>query len=135
MPLITWSNEFSVGVKSLDSQHINLFNILNELHEAMKNGNDQVVCGPLLHKLLDYTREHFAAEEKILEAMRYPDLARQRAQHNAMTVRVAEFITVYKMGKRPVSVELLFFLSDWLRKHILQEDKEYSVWLARRGAA
>jgi len=38
MPLISWSNEYSVGVKSLDSQHINLFNILNELHESMKNG-------------------------------------------------------------------------------------------------
>jgi hemerythrin len=135
MPLISWSNEYSVGVKSLDSQHINLFNILNELHESMKNGQDQVSFRPLLQRLLQFSQEHFAEEEKFLERMRYPGLARQRAQHNAMTVRVAEFLTRYVQGEKSLTGELLFFLSDWLRKHILCEDKEYTAWAARRGAA
>lgn len=135
MPLINWSDKFSVGVKSLDSQHINLFKILNELHDSMKSGNDQSTVTPLLHKLLTYAREHFAEEEKLLQQVKYPGLGRQRAQHHAITIRVVEFLSRYKTDQKAFTFELILFLSDWLRKHILREDKEYSAWVSRRCAA
>lgn len=135
MALFTWSNDYSVGVKALDSQHTNLFNILNDLHEAMKTGQGQSVSGSLLRKLLDYTRSHFAAEEKLMEAAKYPGLAKQRIQHAGFTRKVEEFLTRLEKGERAINVDLLVFLRDWLKDHILREDKAYGPYLKEHGAA
>jgi hemerythrin len=51
MALLTWSSKYSVGVPSMDSQHTVLFNILNELHDAMMNGHAHKLTGPLLYIL------------------------------------------------------------------------------------
>lgn len=61
MPLLTWNDSFSVGVRAIDSQHSTLVAILNELYDAMMQGHAKEVTGPLLHKLIKYTREHFTA--------------------------------------------------------------------------
>ncbi|NJM14282.1 MAG: hypothetical protein HC896_01855 [Bacteroidales bacterium] len=38
MSLITWNEKYSVGIKEIDNQHVNLVNIINELHDAMLKG-------------------------------------------------------------------------------------------------
>ena len=66
MALMSWNAKYSVGVHALDDQHTGLFDILNELHAAMMKGQAQSLTGPLLKKLVEYTRKHFAAEEAML---------------------------------------------------------------------
>lgn len=68
MSLITWNDSFSVGVKTIDQQHAGLFAIVNELHAAMMKGHAQSVVGPLLDKLVKYTPQHFAYEERMMDA-------------------------------------------------------------------
>lgn len=74
MALLAWNSSYSVGVKSLDGQHTALFEILNDLHTAMMKGQAQTLTGPLLRKLIDYTRTHFTAEEGMLAAAKYQAL-------------------------------------------------------------
>lgn len=39
MPLMTWNdNEFSVNIKELDTHHKRLFDLVNDLHDTMKQG-------------------------------------------------------------------------------------------------
>jgi hemerythrin-like metal-binding protein len=123
-----------VGVKTIDQQHAGLFAIVNELHGAMLKGQAKNVAGPLLDKLLKYTEQHFAYEERMMEAAKYPGLAVHRGHHGDLTRQVREFITRYKRGDGALTVELLHFLSDWLTKHIQHEDKEYAPWLNRHAA-
>lgn len=134
MSLLTWNDSFSVGVKTIDQQHSGLFAIVNELHAAMLKGQAKNVAGPLLDKLLKYTEQHFAYEERMMEAAKYPGLAVHRGHHRDLTRQVGEFMTRYKRGDGALTVELLHFLSDWLTKHIQHEDKEYSPWLNRHAA-
>jgi hemerythrin-like metal-binding protein len=133
MALMKWSSKYSVGVKTLNSQHTVLFDILNELHAAMMKGQASSVNGPLLHKLVDYTLGHFAAEEQMMTATRYPGLFQHRAKHHKLTRQVGEFVERYERGESRLNVELLNFLSDWLTNHILKSDKEYGPWLNERG--
>lgn len=133
MPLCAWSNDYSVGVAALDSQHTNLFDILNELHDAMKNGQGKGVTGRLLRKLMNYTQIHFAAEEKLMEATQYPGLAKQRTQHAGLTHKVEEFMARLEKGESSVNVDLLLFLREWLKDHIQREDKQYGPWMQQHG--
>ena len=133
MALLTWGEEYSVGVKEINGQHSGLFDILNKLHDAMAKGQGQSVAGELLHKLVRYTKEHFAAEERLMEAAKYPGLAKHRMQHEALARQVGELMAKYEKGEVSVNVHLLFFLRDWLKNHIQREDKEYGPWLNEHG--
>jgi hemerythrin-like metal-binding protein len=133
MALFMWSDRFSVGVKQLDGQHMQLVDTLNSLHEGMMNGQAQAVTGPLLMKLLDYTQNHFATEEKLMASTKCPSLARQQAEHAALTKQVEELMSRYDRGEISVNIQLLNFLRDWLTNHILKEDKEYGPWLNQNG--
>ena len=133
MSLLAWNDSFSVGVKTIDQQHSGLFAIVNDLHTAMMKGQTKSVLGAMLDKLAKYTKEHFAYEERMMDASKYPGLAAHKAHHNDLTKQVGEFLTRYKNGDVTLNIELLRFLSDWLTKHIQHEDKEYGPWLTRHG--
>jgi len=134
MPLLAWNDSYSVGVETIDQQHSGLFAIVNELHAAMLKGQAQSVVGPLLDKLVKYTLEHFAYEERMMQAAKYPNFAAHRAHHLDLTRKVEEFMARYKRGDGALTIELMQFLSNWLTKHIKQEDKQYGPFLARHAA-
>jgi len=125
VPLLTWNDSYSVGVKTIDKQHSGLFGMVNELHADMMKGQAQSVVGPLLDKLAKYTVQHFAHEERMMDAAKFPGLATHRAHHSDLTRQVGDFMARYKRGDGTLNIQLLRFLSDWLTRHIQHEDKEY----------
>ncbi|MGA3131769.1 MAG: bacteriohemerythrin [Terracidiphilus sp.] len=133
MSFMTWNDSYSVGVKTIDQQHTGLFAMVNELHTAMMSGHAKDVVGSLLGKLVKYTLEHFAYEERMMGSAKYPQLAGHHTHHVDLTRQVEEFMARYKRGDATVNVELLQFLSNWLTKHILHEDKQYAPWLKSHG--
>jgi hemerythrin len=133
MALVTWNSKYSVGVKTLDSQHTALFAILNDLHAAMMKGQAQSLTGPLLRKLVEYTRNHFSAEETMMTAAKYPGLVSHRAKHTDLTKQVEDYVARFDRGEISVNLHLLNFLRDWLTNHIQNTDREYGPWLNEHG--
>jgi hemerythrin len=133
MALLTWNDSYSVGVNVLDGQHTGLFETLNELHAAMMKGQAKNLTGPILNRLIEYTQEHFAAEEAMMAAAKYPGLVQHRAKHRELTNQVIEFAGRFDRGEIALSPELLTFLRDWLTVHIMKEDHQYGPWLNDHG--
>lgn len=129
MALLTWDESYSVRVEKLDGQHTVLFDILNDLHAAMMKGEAHTMTGPLLQKMLDYTRTHFAAEEKLLEASNYPGFNEHHKIHAGLIAQVEDYIARFEKGEISLSLHLINFLRDWLTNHIQKTDKDYSGWL------
>ena len=59
-----WKDSYSVKVGALDNQHKKLFATAEELHKAMLSGHGSDKAGEVFGRLIDYTVNHFAAEEK-----------------------------------------------------------------------
>jgi hemerythrin-like metal-binding protein len=133
MALMTWTEENSVGVHALDTQHKQLFGIVNELHESMLHGQAQAQTGHLLRKLVDYTKTHFSAEEAMMQNAQYPSLAAHRVKHQNLVRQIQEFSRRHERGEVSVNLHLLNFLCDWLTHHVSKEDKEYGPWLNNHG--
>ena len=133
MALLTWNQTYSVGIESIDGQHLSLFQTLNELHSAMAQGKTKAVTGQLLRDLIAYTRSHFASEEAILARTGYPGLAQHREHHRELAGQAAQYLQRFERGEPALSVHLLSFLRDWLSNHILREDRAYSAWLMQHG--
>ena len=135
MALIQWNNRFSVGVRSLDSQHRQLIDVLNELHAALAQGRGKDVLTGLLARLASYAWTHLEHEERLLEQHRYPALAAHKAEHAAYIARMRAHEAKAHAGGTAVTVELLQFLNGWWTGHILQSDGQYAAYLSTRQAA
>lgn len=135
MTLLSWSDKYSVGVKSLDDQHTAIMALLNELYAAILKGNANAQGGLMLNKLVAFAREHFQAEESLFEATQYPAAAWHSARHQELLQQVDEYMARYRQGDRTLYLELLRFMRDWLSKHLLEEDQKYSAWMRSHGIA
>jgi hemerythrin-like metal-binding protein len=135
MALLTWNKKYSVGVKAMDDQHIQLIGLTNDFHAAMMKGQHRSTAGPLLHKVAAYVRDHFSAEEALMKAHKFPGLAEHQAIHKDLTRQAGEFMARYEKGDQTVYIPLLKAMRDAVTRHILVEDMKYAPWLKERGAS
>lgn len=132
MALISWQDNLSVGVEKFDKQHKELINITNELHDAMLSGKTKEIIGEVLHRLTNYTVTHFADEEKMMLAHNYPGYQAHKTAHETLVKQVKEVIQKHESGL-PINMEVMQFLKEWLRKHIMGEDKAYGSFFNSKG--
>ena len=134
MPLMQWTAKLSVGVAAIDAEHKQLVKLLNELFDAMQDGQGRAVVGKTLAGLIIYTKTHFANEERLLRQHGYPGLPTQMAEHDALTKQVIDVQRKFDNDpKALITVNVLNFLRDWLTNHILGLDHEYMSFLNAKG--
>ncbi|MDR3425559.1 MAG: bacteriohemerythrin [Alphaproteobacteria bacterium] len=133
MPLMTWKDDMSVGISSIDEQHKKLVNMINELSDGMKIGKGREVLGTILDELIDYTAKHFKYEEELFDKTHYLDAFNHKKEHADLVKRVLDIQAKYKAGALTLSLEVMDFLKDWLVKHIMGSDKKYSSHLCAQG--
>ncbi len=128
-----WNTSYSVKVEAMDAQHKRLFEIIRELYTAMRAGQGKQVVGEVLHRLIEYTVQHFAAEEKLMEKNGYQLLAAHRIEHKTLTDKVVAFKKDFEAGSATVTLEVMTFLQDWLTHHIQDVDQKYGAFLNSKG--
>jgi NNP family nitrate/nitrite transporter-like MFS transporter len=128
-PLISWDDEFSVGIEGIDHPHSRMMRLINEIDEVVQEGGTYEQFAPVLSDLIDYSNRHFAHEEKLLEKNHCPDFERHKKAH----VRLREELLgwqekVAKAGTEDMN-ELMVFLRIWFPGHILEMDKKDAAYL------
>lgn len=130
---IYWNDSYSVQIKELDEQHKMLFAMLNKLHKEMQRGKGKESLGPVLEGMLKYITGHFSNEEKYMEKLNYPDYETHREAHREFMKKAVEFHNNFQENKMGLSVEVMFYLKDWIGKHIKVADKKYSTFFQSNG--
>lgn len=126
MSYIEWKNEYSVGINSIDAQHKKLFGMVNKLHVSMKQGKSRDILSELINELTDYTIYHFNLEQENMLKTKFSGYPVHKMEHDSFAKKIRDFQTSYNLQSAIVSIELLHFLKDWLIKHVLGTDKNYS---------
>lgn len=117
-----WSPEYYTGNKKVDEEHKLLFEIINELHDAMKKGKGKEILQQTLDKLIKYTIQHFTDEELFMLSQGYPYYQEHKKIHQDLTNKVKELRAKFVSGNVNINIELLHFLNQWLSHHIKGED-------------
>jgi len=130
MALYNWKPGYSVKVKICDAEHIKLFALINDLHEAMQSGKGTQIIQRVVGELERYAQNHFSAEEALMARSNYPALPAHRVEHQKFVETVAKF---RKQGVTSGSIAVLTFLNDWLVNHIRRTDQQYSAHLNAHG--
>ncbi|GEM_PF-250448 len=131
--LFPWTNHLTIGINEIDNQHKQLVSLVNQLHRAMKAKAGATESGKILEKLAQYTVSHFAYEEKLFAEHNYPDSENHKKHHQALVEKVTRFQKDFASGKAGLSMDLMNFLTDWLKNHIMETDQAYAPFLQEKG--
>ncbi|MBN2194358.1 MAG: hemerythrin family protein [Polyangiaceae bacterium] len=123
---LRWSSSLELGIPEIDEQHQSLVSILNAAHDALDR-EDASELSALVQRLQAYVVDHFAAEERILEACGYSGLASHVAQHRALASQLGNLIQDLREGDPDVGVALTELLRNWLVNHITVSDRAYAA--------
>lgn len=130
MAAITWSEMMSVGVPVLDADHKTLVGLINDLHRSVGDEEEYATLGSVLKALADYADYHFAREERVMEACRYPALNAHIVMHHKLARQVRDLKTRYDQDQTAVRAkDCLEFLHKWLIEHICSTDMDYRAWV------
>ncbi len=135
MPVDWNESSMGTGVKSLDVQHKQLIHTLNMLVDKLRAGNEDEAVAPLLGSLEKYTADHFAHEEKCMEAYGCAAAARNKKEH-------AKFLSLLESLKqqyqetgpsRVLALEIEAKLLAWLVFHIKGTDRQLYGYATAMG--
>lgn len=129
---LEWSPVYSIGLPALDERRRQLLRIRNEFAKCSGlQGSDMISrYHELLDELFRFASDAFLFEEAILEKIRYPLLAVQKAEHLAFEEHLAEILLDASRGAIDVS-KTNGFLSEWWNNHVLLADMRYKDFLSR----
>ncbi|MDM8526321.1 bacteriohemerythrin [Desulfococcaceae bacterium HSG8] len=134
MPLFQWTNDISVGVEVLDKHHQKLVDIVNQLHNAMREGRAKGVIVGIVNELLDYTKYHFKEEEKLMERISYSAIDEHKRAHGQFISTAQNYKAQAENGLETfLSVSVSLMLTDWLKNHIGIMDKKYQKEMNENG--
>ncbi len=130
MPLFEWDDKFSVGNNTMDSHHKKIFDILNIIHDAAREGRGEQIIENQLNELASYTKYHFDEEDKLMVQTGYPQLEAQRQAHKAFLAKIDEYRDEVANGNALFVVgSVAVTVKDWLKQHILTMDMQYEDYL------
>ncbi len=129
MPIkFEWSELFSVDNPELDKQHKGMFDLANSFEEGL----DERRIKTIIMDLYKYTREHFEAEEQMMEEINYPKQKEHQLAHKKLIAKLDEVSTQPFDDERSV-FKFMTFVYDWLTHHILNVDKDYMRFVHDQG--
>ena len=133
MPLIQWDDSFSVGFEEIDAQHQRWVQLINNLDDALEDGDpDELALArhESLKAMVEYVCFHFSFEEGFMAKMGYPELKAHRELHDQMRAKLLQIQCESKNGYHPLNTQLMSLLVNWLKDHILTQDKRYAAYSA-----
>lgn len=125
--LLEWDEaKMATGISTIDQQHKELFNVVNELHHAMNEGRGTDELVSLMEFLKNYVEEHFNYEEDLMEKRNCPCAAENKQAHKQFH---EEFTKLYQQFKKSgANMSLLLqvhrLCSRWLYNHICKVDNK-----------
>jgi len=131
--LIVWSERYSVGISRIDEQHQRLIDLINDLHGAMLEKQEEPELSKILDGLAAYAVSHFATEETLMKKFGYPDYERHKGEHDRLMAQVRLLLEKSRTNKAELTQEVMTFLQRWLIGHIVNVDKRYTAHLNAAG--
>lgn len=116
--LIPWSESNKIGIPIIDVQHRELYAMLNELNLGMAMGYGAEVAANVMTRLIPLIREHFKAEEIILQQRNCPAYRRRCAEHAEHLSMLQRFLRDKNADDPSDVIDLLYFLDSLLDGHV-----------------
>ncbi len=129
---IPWRDTYKIGIKDIDTQHRELFDIVNRLYDLEDEQSIKEKLRTILYEFSDYMKTHFKDEEEYMLSIGYPLLKEHKQIHEDIIKSLTTIITtpaklpIIKSKMRVVAKRVLI-------EHILNEDMKIKMFLLEKG--
>lgn len=131
--LLSWNRVSSVGVRAMDQQHGVLMDTLHDIRQAVVQGAGRERVIKELSRLLEFARQHFLSEERLLDQMGFPALDHHRESHARLLQQLESLLERVRHGNAAQIHAAAVAPREWFTDHIEQLDRNYGEWLNERG--
>jgi diguanylate cyclase (GGDEF)-like protein/hemerythrin-like metal-binding protein/PAS domain S-box-containing protein len=122
---LMWKDSFLSRNHLIDAQHKNLFQVSNELLDAVLSGRPQDEISLIVAKLIADVAQHFKDEEIILGHLAFPGLTAHAEEHERLVAKALELVAAFEAGRLSVGNLFQFLAYDVVTRHMLGADREY----------
>lgn len=117
MSLLKWKTEYSVGIASMDDEHREMIELINDVYDQLGDAPDEAAIESCLEKIFSAISLHFALEERIMRDNHYDEFEDHKEDHEELLDEIRDlmdgFATDPEQGPRLLEARL----SDWFGKH------------------
>lgn len=121
-----WKDSYRLGVDRIDTQHIELFRMTEDLVNAVKDGAAVEAYQKALAFLKDYVVYHFHDEEAYQSSIHYSGMAAHKEEHRQFTQTVLNFekrLTENGFDQKTMK-DLAGTVTAWLIYHVVDADQK-----------
>lgn len=133
MAFASWNTDYETGNSLIDSQHQNLFKLLNELAEAVEIGANSKVLQERFDRLTEDVASHFKTEEKLMGETGCSFYFSHRASHSEFTRKIDKISKKFQVDSSSLNLATCEEIKDLTIEHICEQDlpmmKELSALL------
>jgi len=126
---LEWKNAYSVGISAIDFQHKRIFECIMSVLGGPTD-DDKLRAEAEIIKLLGLLKEHFAVEEKMMQALCYPELEQHIKEHRQFNADVHDLAQKSLRTMAGVSHEAIRIAHKWLTEHIMTCDRDYAAFFS-----
>lgn len=129
---ITFDDNLITGNKTIDAQHQELIDRIQQFVTACESGDTKVKAIKMLDYLDEYTNFHFQEEEELQKAVNYPELANHHAKHEEFKKSIQELYDFLNENEGPNEQfiqQVKRNVVDWLFQHIKTFDRSVAEYI------
>lgn len=120
-----WKDSYQIGIDIIDTQHKELFRMVDELLKAITAEADSSTFKEAIEFLKNYVAKHFSAEEAYQESISYCGIEEHKKIHRTFTDTVLEYERRLAESDYDIRVvkDLAGLLTTWLNYHVAGADQ------------
>ncbi|MEN6586725.1 MAG: bacteriohemerythrin [Sulfuricella sp.] len=131
---LAWDeSRHTLGIASIDGQHRELIDMVNALVEAVEQDCDCERARLQMEHLIRFTQGHFAHEEEMMHRYDFPEREKHALEHKEVLRQAITMLDNFKADDINRAMLVTAFLTDCAENHILNEDRELTVFLQGKG--
>jgi len=122
MVLLEWKSEYSVGIASMDDEHREMIDLINDVYEKIGNTPDAGAIESCLEEIFNTISLHFALEERIMRDSGYSEYEDHKDDHEDLLDEIRDLMDSFATDPDEGTRQLKLRLSDWFGKHFASFD-------------
>jgi hemerythrin-like metal-binding protein len=134
MTLLAWSERFKLGIPSVDHEHKELIDLINELHDRLGHEPTKDDILAFLEEINAKIHAHFALEEKVMRGLGYDELDPHKNEHEKLLDGIHDIMDRAETAPfAELERDLAAELKGWFGTHFATKDARLHRFLEEQG--
>ncbi len=122
MTLLEWKDDFSIGNPSVDHEHQQLVEQINEWYVSLRDDGSMDTRLDFLGEVFAKISAHFALEEKLMRDSGYDQLVEHKAEHEELLDQLRDTMDAEEKNEDYDDEALGEWLQHWFSEHFQAQD-------------